>query len=34
MKSIEESKPAGVKGKLIKKVVISSTMSPAIMLDY
>ena len=34
MKSIEESKPAWVKGKLIKKVVISSTMSPAIVLDY
>ncbi|MBQ7074716.1 50S ribosomal protein L1 [bacterium] len=34
MKSIEESKPTGVKGKLIKKVVISSTMSPAIVLDY
>ena len=34
MKSIEESKPSWVKGKLIKKVVISSTMSPAIVLDY
>lgn len=34
MKSIDENKPAGVKGKLVKKVVISSTMSPAIVLDY
>ena len=34
MKSIDENKPAGVKGKLVKKVVISCTMSPAIVLDY
>ncbi|MDD2537316.1 MAG: 50S ribosomal protein L1 [Candidatus Absconditabacteria bacterium] len=30
LKAIEDNKPSGVKGKLIKKIVLSSTMSPAI----
>jgi len=34
MKAIEENKPAGVKGKLVKKAVISTTMSPGIVLEY
>jgi large subunit ribosomal protein L1 len=32
IKAVEESKPAGVKGKLIKKIVISSTMGPGIQI--
>lgn len=34
MTSIEEAKPAGVKGKLIKKVVLSATMSPGVQIEY
>lgn len=34
MKAIEDNKPTGVKGKLVKKVVISTTMSPGIMIAY
>ena len=34
LKAIEENKPTGVKGKLIKKVVIASTMSPGIQIEY
>lgn len=32
VKSVEESKPAGVKGKLIKKIVLSTTMGPGIQI--
>jgi large subunit ribosomal protein L1 len=32
--TMEENKPAWVKGKLIKKVVISSSMWPGILLEY
>ncbi len=32
IKSVEESKPAGVKGKLIRKIVLSSTMGPGIQI--
>mgnify|MGYP003829571029 CR=1 FL=1 len=32
IKSVEESKPAWVKGKLIRKIVISSTMSPGVQI--
>jgi len=32
IKSVEESKPAWVKGKLIRKIVLSSTMSPGIQI--
>ncbi|HMT01283.1 MAG TPA: 50S ribosomal protein L1 [Candidatus Absconditabacterales bacterium] len=31
--AIEQNKPTGVKGKLIKKMVISSTMGPGIQID-
>ncbi len=34
MKGIEEAKPAGVKGKLVKKVVLSATMSPGVQIEY
>ena len=34
MKAIEENKPTGVKGKLVKKIVIASTMSPGIQIEY
>lgn len=34
MKAIEEHKPAGVKGKLIKKVALSPTMGPGIFVDF
>lgn len=34
LKAIEENKPSGVKGKLVKKVVISTTMSPWILVQY
>ncbi len=33
VKAILDNRPTGVKGKLIKKVVISSTMSPGIQLE-
>ena len=33
LKAIDENKPTGVKGKLIKKVVLSTTMSPAINIE-
>lgn len=33
LKSVEDNKPAGVKGKLIKKVVLSATMSPAVQVE-
>ncbi len=32
--AIEENKPSWVKGKLIKKVVLSTTMSPAVIIAY
>ena len=32
--AIEENKPTGVKGKLVKKVVLSTTMSPAVVIAY
>jgi large subunit ribosomal protein L1 len=34
MKAIEENKPTGIKGKLVKKVVLSTTMSPGINVEY
>ncbi len=34
MKAIEDNKPTGVKGKLVKKVVLSTTMSPGIVVSY
>jgi ribosomal protein L1 len=34
MKAIEENKPSGIKGKLVKKVVLSTTMSPWINMAY
>jgi large subunit ribosomal protein L1 len=34
MKAIEDNKPSGVKGKLIKKLVISTTMSPGVNVEY
>jgi large subunit ribosomal protein L1 len=32
-KTLEEHKPSGVKGKLIKKMVISTTMSPGVLIS-
>jgi len=32
--ALEENKPAGVKGKLIKKVVLSPTMGPGAQVEY
>lgn len=32
--ALEENKPAGVKGKLIKKVVLSPTMGPGVQVEY
>ncbi|MEI7477199.1 MAG: 50S ribosomal protein L1 [bacterium] len=34
MKALEEHKPAGIKGKLVKKVVISPTMGPGVQIEY
>jgi large subunit ribosomal protein L1 len=34
MQAIDENKPAGVKGKLVKKVVLSATMSPGVQIEY
>ena len=34
MTAIEENKPTGVKWKLVKKVVLSTTMSPAVVIAY
>ena len=34
LKAIEDNKPAGVKAKLVKKVVVSSTMGTAIQIAY
>jgi large subunit ribosomal protein L1 len=34
LKALEDNKPAGVKAKLVKKVVVSSTMGPAIQIAY
>ena len=31
-RTLEENKPTGVKGKLIKKIVISTTMSPGLLV--
>jgi large subunit ribosomal protein L1 len=31
---LDDNKPAGVKGKLVKKVVISSSMWPGILVEY
>jgi len=33
LKAIDAARPVGVKGKLIKKAVISTTMGPGIRLD-
>ncbi|MBP7842171.1 50S ribosomal protein L1 [Patescibacteria group bacterium] len=34
LKAIESNKPTGVKAKLIKKVVLSATMSPGVQIAY
>lgn len=34
LKAIDDNKPSGIKGKLIKKVVISATMSPWVQVEY
>ena len=34
MRAIEENKPTGVKGKLVKKVVVATTMSPGVQVAY
>jgi len=34
MKAIEDNKPAGIKGKLVKKVVLSPTMGPGVGVEY
>ncbi|MDR0608338.1 MAG: 50S ribosomal protein L1 [Candidatus Peribacteria bacterium] len=34
MKAIEDNQPSGVKGKLVKKLVLSTTMSPGIAVEY
>lgn len=34
MKAIEDNKPTGVKGKLVKKVVVATTMSPGVQVEY
>lgn len=34
LKALDDSKPTGIKGKLIKKVVISATMSPGVQVEY
>lgn len=34
LQALEENKPAGVKGKLIKKVVLSPTMGPGAQVEY
>lgn len=33
IKAINENKPSGIKAKLIKKITISSTMSPGIVIS-
>ena len=33
LKALEENKPVGVKGKLIKKAVLSTTMGPGIQIE-
>jgi large subunit ribosomal protein L1 len=34
IKAVEDARPAGVKGKLIKKIVVSATMGPWIQVAY
>lgn len=34
LSALEENKPAGIKGKLIKKVVLSPTMGPGAQVEY
>lgn len=34
MKALEEHKPAGIKGKLVKKVVLSPTMGPGVAIEW
>lgn len=34
IKAVEDNKPTGVKGKLIKKVVIAPTMGPGVQVEY
>ncbi|HKL43879.1 MAG TPA: 50S ribosomal protein L1 [Candidatus Absconditabacterales bacterium] len=34
LSAINENKPSGIKGKLIRKAVVSSSMGPGIVLDY
>jgi large subunit ribosomal protein L1 len=34
LKAIEDNKPTGIKGKLVKKVVIAPTMGPGVQLTY
>jgi len=33
LKALEENKPVGVKGKLIKKAVLSTTMGPGVQIE-
>lgn len=34
LKALEENKPSGIKGKLVKKVVLAPTMGPGVMVAY
>lgn len=34
MKAIEDNKPTGIKGKLIKKISMSATMGPGVQVEY
>ena len=34
LKALDDNKPAGIKGKLIKKVVVSPTMGPGAQIEY
>jgi large subunit ribosomal protein L1 len=34
LKAIEDNKPTGIKGRLIKKIVIAPTMGPGVQLVY
>lgn len=34
MKTLNEAKPSGVKGKLVQKIVLAPTMGPGVQVDY